>query len=46
MLNLKDKQIEFIENELGIGKEELENINKDDWRKIRENALTYLLMNC
>ncbi len=38
MLNLKDKQIEFIENELGIGKEELENINKDDWRKIREKC--------
>lgn len=38
MLNLKDEQIEFIENELGISEKELENINKDDWRKIREKC--------
>lgn len=38
MLNLKDDQVEFIQKELGISKEELEIISKDGWKQIREEC--------
>lgn len=38
MLNLKDEQVEFIQKELGISKEELEIISKDGWKRIREEC--------
>ena len=38
MLNLKENQVKFIQNELGISKEKLECISKEEWRKIREDC--------
>lgn len=38
MLNLKENQIEFIRNEFGISRRELEHISKDGWKQIREEC--------
>lgn len=38
MLNLTDKQIEFLEKEIGTKKADLENVDKEEWRAIREKC--------